>query len=60
MSEIVLGVLKMPSDLFWNPSPLVRLQHDNIRLAAAQEIERLTCRVQELEDIIQNMQSTTK
>lgn len=41
MSEILLSVLRMPPALFWDDNPLTRLQHDNIRREAADEIERL-------------------
>ena len=41
MSEILLGVLRMPSELFWSDDSVLRLQHDAIRYEAANEIERL-------------------
>lgn len=42
MSEILVSVLNMPYDMFWNDSPLTRHQHDAIRLEAAKQIEALS------------------
>jgi len=38
----MLGVLRMPYDLFWADDPVLRLQHDAVRLEAADELDRLT------------------
>lgn len=48
MSEIMLGVLRMPDELFWNERELYRRQHNVIRLEAANEIERLRAEVASL------------
>lgn len=41
MSEIMLGILSMPDELFWDNEPLARLQHNEARKEAAKEIVRL-------------------
>lgn len=41
MSEIIMGVLEMPDDMFWNDDPIARYQHNQIRLEAAKEIRAL-------------------
>lgn len=41
MSEIMLGVLEMPDNLFWIDNPMVRYQHNQIRRKAAAEIRSL-------------------
>lgn len=45
MSEILIGVLRMPPELFWSDDEMTRLQHDNIRREAADEIDRLRARL---------------
>ncbi|WP_019023080.1 hypothetical protein [Thioalkalivibrio sp. ALE23] len=41
MSEIKMGVLRMPDELFWSDEPMIRQQHNQVRYEAADEIERL-------------------
>lgn len=41
MSEIMLGVLEMPDEMFWDDNPIARLQHNSIRKEAAAEIRKL-------------------
>jgi hypothetical protein len=41
MSEIMLGVLEMPDELFWSDDPISRYQHNQIRKEAAAEIREL-------------------
>lgn len=48
MSEILIGVLRMPPELFWSDHEMTRLQHDNIRREAADEIERLQAECEKL------------
>lgn len=48
MSEIMLGVLKMPEEMFFDSTPLVRRQHNAIRLEAAEAIEQLQTTNQQL------------
>ena len=65
MSDTMLiGVLRMPYDLFWTDTPLARLQHNARRLEAADELEkrakeitRLRERVEELEKAAGHMKS---
>jgi len=42
MGEIMIAVLKMPDELFWCDNPITRMQHNNIRKEAAEEIIRLS------------------
>ncbi|WP_028492715.1 hypothetical protein [Thioalkalivibrio sp. ALE19] len=56
MSEIKMGVLRMPDELFWSDEPMIRQQHNQVRYEAADEIEwlraenaRLHARVQEMD-----------
>lgn len=49
MSEIMLGVLEMPEEMFFDPDPLVRRQHNAIRLEAATAIGQLQQQNRELE-----------
>jgi hypothetical protein len=48
MSEILVGVLRMPADLFWSDDVVTRVQHDAIRLEAADEIDHLRAQVDAL------------
>lgn len=48
MSEIVQAVLRMPPELFWTESPIIREQHDHRRFQAADEIDRLRAEVERL------------
>ena len=41
MSQILLGVMSMPDDMFWADDPITRFQHNSIRLQAAKIIESL-------------------
>lgn len=42
MSDLMLlGVLRMPNELFWDDSPMARAQHNSRRLQAADRIEEL-------------------
>lgn len=41
MSEIMLGVLNMPDELFWAGDAITRFQHNQIRREAASEIAYL-------------------
>lgn len=41
MSEIMLGVLEMPDDLFWSDETMARYQHNQIRKEAAAELRKL-------------------
>ncbi|HET8550912.1 MAG TPA: hypothetical protein VFM97_00360 [Gammaproteobacteria bacterium] len=41
MSEVMLGVLEMPDDWFWDDEPITRYQHNQIRREAAAEIRDL-------------------
>jgi hypothetical protein len=61
MTEVTLGVLRMPYDMFWSNDIITRYQNDHIRLYAADEIERLqnlvaeqAQRVRELETRAEN------
>lgn len=45
MSEIMQAVLRMPPELFWTESPIIRAQHDHRRFQAADEIDRLRSEV---------------
>ena len=41
MSEMTIGILSMPDELFWSDEPLARVQHNAARKEAANEITRL-------------------
>ena len=41
MSKIMMGVLTMPDDMFWDDKPLTRYQHNQVRLQAAKRIREL-------------------
>ena len=41
MSEMTIGILSMPDELFWDDSPLTRIQHNAAREEAVAEITRL-------------------
>ncbi len=49
MSDVMLlGVLRMPYDLFWSDKPLSRMQHNSRRLQAADELESRADEIQQL------------
>lgn len=55
MSDVMLiGVLRMPDELFWNTEPLARMQHNSRRLQAADELEERADKIEVLEEINKN------
>jgi hypothetical protein len=49
MSEIMMGVLRMPDDLFWSEDPITRAQHNSIRKEAADALAAAEARIAEME-----------
>ena len=55
MSEIMLGVLNMPDELFWSDDQFHRAQHNAIRKEAAREIEQLRSQVSALQAEVEGL-----
>jgi hypothetical protein len=57
MTEVTLGVLRIPYDMFWSDDIITRYQNDHIRLYAADEIERLQNLVAELDQRVRELET---
>lgn len=55
---MLLGVLKMPDDLFWKHETMTRLQHNQVRLQAADELEKRAEEITRLRERVEELEKT--